>query len=115
MLSERQRVSGALQMADTFRHDPQHAYFLQNQTFHSAIVDKEAPMLSLFVKYNFLNGGTKVLEPRDDAFGLGLAPVTASRDVDLEGGVKKQALRDIEALLKVSGESLMRATNPDEY
>jgi hypothetical protein len=87
-LTPRQCVGGSLHMADTFRHDPQHAYFLQNQLFHSVQVEKVASMLSLFVKDNYQNGGTKVLEPRegDGPASLAALPeVMNSFEFNLEG------------------------------
>jgi len=117
-LTERQRVSGSLHMADTFRHDPQHAYFLQNQLFHSVQVEKEASMLSLFVKDNQQNGGTKVLEPRDGDGPASLAAlpeVINSYEIDLKGAAKQQAIRDIETQLKISGDLLMRSNHLDDF
>jgi hypothetical protein len=117
-LTERQRVSGSLHMADTFRHDPQHAYFLQNQLFHSVQVEKEASMLSLFVKDNQQNGGTKVLEPRDGDGPASLAAlpeVINSYEINLEGAAKQQAIRDIETQLKISGDLMMSSNHLDDF
>jgi hypothetical protein len=75
-------------------------------------------MLSLFVKDNQQNGGTKVLEPRDGDGPASLAAlpeVINSYEIDLEGAAKQQAIRDIETQLKISGDLLMSSNHLDDF